>query len=299
MQRQIAILVEEQELAEKQMKNEGLSELKAYWDQQASMPKNQMSKMANAPVDPDRCSLGALQSFAGEDASAQLRSRMQAQQMRSWTTQQMAEKQAQNHQTAEDEARFAEYMQMVDEKRVELENEERDGRRAYLRENAFINATSAKDKHQTRVSGQAALQAANQAEIAAMLADPMLCEDTSVAKSAVADTRVRRDHFKGFSKAQTKMFYKENEQGLQAKMQKRADDSDALAQYATEQELLLKMLEEQELVASSDARDGRLEQRHFLEEQRAQEMARRSDERTGRFGGISSGLFDGFGCSHR
>ena len=65
---------------------------------------------------------------------------------------------------------------------------------------------------------------ARDAEIEFSLNDPFLCEDTSVA--VAGDGRIRRDHFKGFSKDQTMTFYQENEKMIEAKKMGQSSQQD-------------------------------------------------------------------------
>ena len=75
------------------------------WDAQMAQPKNEMGKMS-APVIADQCGLASVQKFDGEDRSRAARTALQKAQMRSWTTQQMAEKTAREAEAVTEDARY-------------------------------------------------------------------------------------------------------------------------------------------------------------------------------------------------
>merc|ERR1711988_1111972 len=80
---------------------------------------------------------------------------------------------------------------------------------------ASQNVVLASEVAQQNLQKKEAERNEQRSEIDFCMNDPFLCEDTSVADAG--NGRIRRDHFKGFSKNQTMGFYQENEKMIQAK----------------------------------------------------------------------------------
>jgi hypothetical protein len=111
---------EEQRRAEKM---ESMNQLRQDLLAHAQEPKNTCEKGGD-PIDAEQCSFGAAQYFAGEDKQAQERKRLQQAQMRQWTTQQMAEKNARSTEEKEDAMRYQQYLNAVNGMRAEIEANE-------------------------------------------------------------------------------------------------------------------------------------------------------------------------------
>merc|ERR1719502_106623 len=235
-----------------------------------AQPKNEMGKMS-APVIADQCGLASVQKFDGEDRSRAARTALQKAQMRSWTTQQMAEKTAREAEAVTEDARYAEYLKTVQEARDTLEGEEADERRRQTTLMKDDNKALAAERAAKLTDERAQRALADAKELAHMDADPMLSENTATMTSALGAGRIRGDHFKGFWKAQVQQIFLDNEAVLAEKAVREAarasDDANFVAQHDE-----LQKLEQREL------------------------RARNSAEARGHIG---PGLMDGFGCSWR
>jgi len=152
-ERHIATLIEQREAEEREMKRRELRDLKSTWDEQSLRPKNQVAKRGE-PINPYACGPAAVQDFRGEDEAAFDRMRLQKEQMRSWSTQQVAEKNARNQEEADAEARYAAYVKMLTERRGMMEQEEameaKEWRLRTAAENSEIEAWKAAQKSASR-----------------------------------------------------------------------------------------------------------------------------------------------------
>ena len=100
------MMIEQREQEELETRRKEAAALKETWSDQLAVPKNQVAKMAD-PVKPEECGLSALQRFNGEDRSKFSRQRLQKEQVKSWTKQQMAERQAKASDEVEEMKRCA------------------------------------------------------------------------------------------------------------------------------------------------------------------------------------------------
>lgn len=297
-QQYISMLVEQREAQENAIKKAEHNALKGVWDGQCTQPKNDCSKMAD-PVVADACGLAAGQKFDGEDRSKGSRVRLQAAQMKSWTTQQMAEKQARHAEDKDEEARYAEYLKTVQDARDALESEEGDERRRQTVLMKDDNRALASEIAGRKSAHKQATAAHDAKELAKNYADPVLCEDTSAMISAMGENRIRRDHFKGFSKAQIQQIYLENQRVCEEKAGIQGADADEEAVLALQQEELRKLVEEAEYEQMQQQRAVQADHKAILEAQREEQAAMRATEKKESKGHIQGGLMDGFGCSWR
>jgi hypothetical protein len=127
----------------------------------------------------------------------------------------------------------------------------------------------------------------------------VLCEDTSVMVSALGAGRVRRDHFKGFSKEQLHQVYRENAEVIAAKSSAKASDCEEDRLWAEQQDALRALVEEQELAHADIAAAAVEDHAATIASQRTEQAAMRASEKAAAFGAISGGLMDGFGHSWR
>jgi hypothetical protein len=109
---------------------------------------------------------------------------------------------------------------------------------------------------------------------------------------------VRRDGFKGFSKAQTQGFYKENE-ALAAEKRAADDAGQQDAAWFAHSQQLASLIEAAEAERAYEARATAATHRAALEAQAAEQKEREAASKANRFGGVGAGYFDGFGTSVR
>ena len=98
------------------------SELQAFkqdWDRRSTLPKNDLPKLASASeLEPGKA---AAQTFVGEDPSAPRRKLRQHAQMRTWSLEQMALKEAHKNDGKEEDRRFAAWESHVSQQRAQVE----------------------------------------------------------------------------------------------------------------------------------------------------------------------------------
>jgi len=117
---QIFRILEANEEARKAEKMAGLLQLKADLQEHAALPKNTCDK-GGTTIDAENCGTSAAQYFAGEDKGQGERKRLQQAQMRQWTLQQMAEKAARTNEELEDDMRYTQYLNAVNDMREQIQ----------------------------------------------------------------------------------------------------------------------------------------------------------------------------------
>ena len=291
--REVSVEVERQRAKETERKKVQLKQLKEEWDRSLQMyPKNNAPKIGD-PIHPEKCGMAAVQKI---DVALVDKAR-QARQMRTWQIEAMTLKKAQIQKSQEEDHRFAEWeKQVLDErsKFEEREQQEKFAARKGLRDE-YISQQAAKLMVQQQEKRQN--DAANDAEIQRNLTDPMLCEDYSQND----DGRVRIDHFRGFTKNQTKAIYDDNER-------LKASKHDLQQQVAAYDAAFHKHLTELEsAVVAAEHDRSETKKAHLAavkldhEKQRLLEHQRKIRSKKDAFGNIadSGGLMYGFGTSYR
>ena len=290
----INMLIEQREMEESQMKKREMEALKGMWADQKTLPKNEAPRMGD-PVIPEECGISAIQRFNGEDMSQFDRQRLQRNQVRSWTEQQMAERTAAAEELKKEDVRYAAYLKMLADRREELEGDEEGQMRRLRMANRKENEVLIAQK-QDQMAGEARAEAeAKLADIAYNKSDPFLCEDTS--SSYNVEGRIRRDMFKGFSKEQILQFYVENEQMVDAKKQSAQEDKDA--DWKAHLGYINKMIDHADAEQKADIKEVTAEHRRQLKQQAVEQEARKAASKNERFGTVDNGFFDGFGSSYR
>jgi len=295
-QRYITMLLEQREAEEREAKRREMFDLKANWEEQAALPKGQPPKRGE-PIKPHECGASALQNFAGEDHHAYDRSRLQRQQMRSWTTQQMAEKSANQDEERAEAARYAAYVKMLDARRGAMEAEEQAEAKQATKQQQLDNLFLAQQKAEAKHQDDLADRDAKALHVSNMMGDPLMCEDTGVA--ALGDGGVRREHFKGYSKAQIAQFYKENQQMLEEKAGAKEAEAAEEALWTSQTSHLNKMIEAHEAESAAQKRFEAMEHKAAILQQAEVEKARKKQAELDKYGSVQAGYFDGFGTSVR
>ena len=148
--------------------------------------------------------LGAacLQVMAGEDLNHKNRVKQQQRQLASWSKQQVAERAAQKQRERDEEKQYKRFIDEVTELRRQMEVEQTRERKAVERDMADTNAMLIANKN-ARADAEAQRKAAADAAHSEFIVNnPMLREERGQGASAMSATRVRTDHWKGFTPAQ-------------------------------------------------------------------------------------------------
>ena len=169
----------------------------------AKEPKNSCDKMGN-PIDPEQCSAGAAQYFSGEDKLREQRVRMQQAQMRQWTSQQIAEKNARTVEMKEETLRYDQYLSAVDQVRGQMEDSTNRSAAARRLDVRKMNEERAIEQAANKREAAQLNERLNQMEADHAAKSAFLNEETDYGKSALADYRVRPDSFKGYNESQVR-----------------------------------------------------------------------------------------------
>jgi hypothetical protein len=202
---------------ERRLRNQQMQQLKSNWAD-AAQRKRENDRFQRALPDYDQTKLSAssAQLLDGEDGDRASRKGAQSQQMRRWIQEQIAEKAYLKEMDREEEVKYAETLKIIGEMRDAAEKEESDMRKAYLdranRENKDVHAMTQEIRRQQKEEWDK-LSPAEKSRFSSL--DLF---DESTGKAMDGSGRViRKDMFKGFTEAQRRRIYQENEAQIQAK----------------------------------------------------------------------------------
>lgn len=291
MAAKVQVTVEKQQQSCVKLQQAEMEKLRKEWEQELGKPKNNAPR--SDPVDVARCGLASCTLADHDEAEKKHR---QTRQMRVWATEQMAEKAAQKDRAQEEEKRFAAWEQHVYERRLKLETQQKLATAEAARKLSEEHAASVAAKAMAREAKKRDLIKAEAAEIERNLADPMLAES----KAVDADGRVRVDHFRGFTKGQTQLIYKENQQlehHRQQLKQQAKDDERAFDRQVSDVESAMHAAEyHKALQHKAQLKDLQAD----LDSQRKLDAQKKNLSRANAFGTIHpDGIYHGFGRSHR
>ena len=264
----------------------------------AKEPKNSCPR-GGTPINPDDCSSSAGQCFAGEDQRRDVRIRQQQAQMRQWTTQQVAEKQARTAETAEEGMRFHQYLSAVDQMRAEMEEAEAARVKAEKRMVRAMNEARAAEVADTKSKDKALDDQLNEMELKHVMESPFINEETDFGISAQADYRVRPDHFKGYSKDQVKYIFQQNELLVEDHKKAKQDERDVEAAWGRHNSAVTYMMEQNEQAQKAQRDYVYKLQAEDIAKQRLVQAEKKAQSQKDRFGSIDGGFFKGFGTSCR
>ena len=290
----INMLIERREMEEKELKKAEIDKLKGAWSEHKLLPKNEAPKRSD-PVVLEECGISSIQRFNGEDMSVYDRSRLQQNQMKAWSAQQIAERQAAAEEEVKEGRRYAAYLKMVADRREELEGDEDSQARILKLANRNENQVLIAQK-KIQMEEVAKEEAESKlADIQAHMNSPFLCEDTT--QSYNVEGRIRRDMFKGLSRDQILQFYVENEAMVDAKIKASQEDKDA--DWKAHISSINKIIDHADSEAKAGIKEVTAEHRRQLKQQAIEAQERKAASKNDRFGSIDNGFFDGFGCSVR
>jgi len=251
------------------------------------------------PIDPENCGTGAAQYFSGEDKLREERIRIQQAQMRQWTSQQIAEKNARSTEIKEESLRYDQYLNAVDQMRGTIEDEtaqEVSKRRMMVRQE---NENAAKWKSEERQRLSQLNDQLNDMEADSMRKSAFLNEDTEYGKSALADYRVRPDNFKGYNKEQIAYIFKGNQKVQMDQMEQKQKEIEEDMAWAAHQENVSRVMEASEQQDKEHRDYMNKLQTEDIQRQRAELKAKQQKMKEDKFGAIGEGFFQGFGTSCR
>mmetsp|Transcript_5608 Transcript_5608/g.15686 ORF Transcript_5608/g.15686 Transcript_5608/m.15686 type:complete len:371 (-) Transcript_5608:339-1451(-) len=292
--------LEEQELAMAQQRQAESYALRAEHQAQMALPKNEMPRVSAAQVDVDACGASSAQLFAGEDRNQKERIAQERAQFAEWC---MAKKAANDEKRAAekaDEMAYHEYLMAVTKAREDNEMAMKQAMSDYTRDVAAENAERARLNDESRRNQSAADEAAKQAEIAYQTESAFLTEDMGQGINP-ATGRVVRDRYKGFTKEETKQYFRDNDRVIEEKQVRKANEAADERAFAAQQAHIYGMLTEMEAERALQDQRALLMQKEELLTQRMDALAKKRRDRDEKFGSVdnSVGFYAGFGQSCR
>lgn len=296
-QEELCMYLDEQALIKEQNKMDQLRDVKDTLDEQLSLPKN--NAIAMGSLDLDRCGSSSLQFFAGEDHECESRIKDQQSQLRQWCSRGIYERETKRRQEEETEEDYAKYVFEEDKARCAVACEEQNHRKKVQRAVMEENLRLANEHQRQKVKHVEQERRLEEKETRHIFASPFFCEDTDYARSAVADHRVRPDHFKGFTKEEIKHTFMENDNVVAEKEELKRCTEDMEKDWAMEQNKMVEQMDtmerrKQEAIAS--------ENKLYIEtinKQRDESKQKKQEMDRDRFGAVGNGFFQKFGTSCR
>lgn len=129
-------------------------------------------------------------------------------------------------------------------------------------------------------------------EVLLAISDPFLSEETNFSK-------VRPDHFKGFSKDQIKYIFRENDAVLAEKKRLKKKAEEVSKQWDTHQDAILQEMEKAEFERQLKVKHENQVQVKTLKIQRQLLREKQAQMKKEKFGAIEEGFFQKFGQSCR
>ena len=294
MAERVSLIVEERRQADLEQRQSELQALKQDWDRRSTLPKNDLPKLASASeLEPGKA---AAQSFVGEDPSAPRRKLRQHAQMRTWSLEQMALKEAHKNDGKEEDRRFAAWERHVSQQRAQVEAAEKRAKAEVQLDLRAARDRQVADRKQREWDDAVMDAECNACEMERMRNDPMLNE----AREYLADGRVRPDHYRGLTKAQVIGVYAENEAVEKYRKEVNEGQFDEGAQFRAESDHVNVLVAAAEYHAQNEKLRERLDVQEHLQKMMLEERERKEAIARDRFGAIEEGVvLSGFGKSYR
>mmetsp|Transcript_1361 Transcript_1361/g.1852 ORF Transcript_1361/g.1852 Transcript_1361/m.1852 type:complete len:227 (+) Transcript_1361:481-1161(+) len=221
------------------------------------------------------------------------RSKLQQNQMKRWTQEQMYERAYQKRIEKEEDMAYAEMIKAVDSIRENNENEEQELAR-YSRQ-----ATKEQNAELARIQRERQDQAkAERNDPLTKTSLDLFNEDTTTAMDSTGKV-LRRDMFKGFTMEQRRKIQQENEDVLQEHRMRKEKDLSEEYDWMLQQSMTLKAMEQSEYEERQMRDLAKEEHLRILRDQIAEQAKMKEDWRKTKNGAIEKGFFEGFGKSGR
>ncbi|XP_041349101.1 RIB43A-like with coiled-coils protein 2 [Gigantopelta aegis] len=168
-------------------------------------------KPARVHDDDPRCGISSIQKFDGEDLNSKARKKFQAEQSREWHAQQKRERDLAEQYQKEADRLYELKMRELDARAMELEDAERQCRRAIDMATKDYNAAQDRERKEKEALAKQQELDDNSTEIANHIFGDVLTENPAVAQSAFGAHRVIPDRWKGMSPHQLEEIRKQQE----------------------------------------------------------------------------------------
>lgn len=202
---------------ERRLRNMQMQQLKASWSDAAQRKREADYFQRTLPdYDPAKLSACSAQLLDGEDSGRLSRKLAQSQQMRRWIQEQIAEKAYAKELEREEEVKYAETLRLIGEMRDAAEREENELRKSYLDRANRENKEVLRMTEEIRRKEKEEWDKLTPEEKSRFSSLDMFDEVTGKAMDAHGRI-VRKDMFKGFTDAQRRRIFQENEALIQQK----------------------------------------------------------------------------------
>lgn len=273
---------------EVQMRKYQTQELKASWEAAINAPK---AKPAKDYV-PSKFGPSSFQVFDGEDVLAEERDKVQKDQVRRWTQEQIAEKNHKKMLEMEEDYMHAEMLRQIDVIRAQAEEDEKQMHRALKQQVAYDNSIlveSQKLKKEMEKNSVYFQDSGKPVKTGLNIDEPALLPDGTI----------RKDTFRGYTPAQRRKLLQENEY-LRADKQARDAEEKALdREWAISQAFQLRAMEQANYEEQEMKKYQQEQCRAVLREQVLQNEEQKRIARANYRGAISNEFFENFGKSCR
>ena len=263
------------------------------WDQSIREKEElRKSQSLDPDVDLDNCGMASAIKFAGEDSNSDERLRLQKQQMREWTNEQVGEKLKVSMMMKADDEEYFETLKSIDMARRDAEIEEEAVRAAVRRKFAEENIVVMKSKQAERAAELHEFRTVGAGNLSIAYEDFDLAKDSN-------GRIIRRDMFKGNSKAQQRTIINSNTQNIEAKRLRDREEKELDVQWAMQNAIASRALEQ---ANADDKRNKEIQREEYLQvlnAQRARQSVTAAEWEAARKGSITNGFFNAFGTSGR
>lgn len=276
---------------ERQMKEFQLRQMRESWETEISRKKAESMKPKTPDFDPTNCGSSSLQKLEGEDPQREERLALQRKQMRDWIQEQIAEKNYIKQFDKEDELNYAELIKAIDEIREATEREEEEMRK-YVTDTVKLENLELAKAQNARRAAQNTISDENNGAIPTSL--QVFDEDQDLAMDEHGRI-LRKDMFRGYTKAQKQRFFEENQQIMRENILAKKNKDDGDTEWAMQMAMATRAMEQAEYEEMRMRNKLKEEQLAYLRDQIVEQQRINEDRKRMGIGAIGNEFFENFG----
>lgn len=280
---------------ERQMKEFQLQQMRASWETEIARKKAEAARPKTPEFDIANSGPASLQQMEGIDVQKAEREEMQKRQMREWIMEQIAEKEYCKQLDKEDDMNYAELIRTIDEIREATEREEHEMRK-YITDTIKLENLELSRAQNSRRKFQNAISDENNGAISTSLQVFNENEELSMDEHGRI---VRKDMFRGLTKAQKQRIFEENQQIMRDNMARRKMEQENDDEWLHQQQMAMRAMEQSEY--KDKLLKLKLKEEHlaYLRGQIEQQAKSTKEWTSLTDGGISNEFYEKFGKDHR
>lgn len=296
-QQQIERIYESAAQQEKEMRDQQMQQLKKSWEESISSKRNN-SAPSVLDFDRDRSGKSSVQIMDGEDVTKNERTIAQKNQMRQWIQEQIAEKAYRAEMEARDNTARHQQMVIIDQMREAAEEEDKKLRRSNRLQINSHNEQIRLKKVEDSSQQLAQWEEQSLEEKLSLTSLDLFNEDPS---AAMGDSGriVRKDMFKGYTEAQKRRIFQENDAHAQVKRERELAEKQRQRDWDMQQILLSRAMEQAHFEDRQRQQETRMEHARTLRQQAEEQSQKKEIMRKEKFGKIEPGFHSNFGRSCR